>query len=177
MSFTAIPPFTNGRLPVSNVTPFTYGDGYTYLNVLERLREYVNSMIDTVNLNTDNSNDVVEDFQGLIAHVNGLTDTLISQIDAWEAGFYSEYHSDYSQLRLDLITLVKNTVQTGVVFNPTNGAWEPIHNVINDVYDYLRVYGYTAAEYDALELTVDMFVAKFDSAYDFDVIGRRDGPP
>ena len=46
-----IGPITIRREPLTNITPFTYGDGYTYLRLLEDLRKTVGSLGDVINGN------------------------------------------------------------------------------------------------------------------------------
>lgn len=53
------------RYPLNNVTPFTYRDGHTYLELLEKIREYVNNNADVFNENMEiiNSNlQAIEDW-------------------------------------------------------------------------------------------------------------------
>ena len=51
MGFTPIGPLTFNREPLTNITPFTYGDGYTYLKMLEDLKKTVSSIAVVVNDN------------------------------------------------------------------------------------------------------------------------------
>ena len=173
MPFLPIPPYTNSANPISNITPFTYGDGYTYLSLLEDMRVYLNTMIDSVNANTDSANDVVDQFTELVNHVNEAIADYGTQLDNWSNNFEVGFKTTFDKLRADMITLVLTTTQTGVIFNPTRGFYDPIGDVVAGIYDFLRIYSYTAAEYDALKLTTDQFDEKFPSAYAFDILSMK----
>ena len=169
MPFLPIPPYTNSANPITNITPFTYGDGYTYLSLLEDMRVYLNTMIESVNSNTDSANDVVGQFSELVTHVNDAIDNYSTQLNDWETDFNRDYSVDYLTMRADMITLIKTSSATGVCFNPTRGKYSPFNQTINDIYDFLRIRALSAAEYDALEFTDDMFSLRWSSAYDYDV--------
>ena len=174
MPFLPIPPYTNSANPVSNITPFTYGDGYTYLSLLEDMRVYLNTMIDSVNANTDSANDVVDQFTELVNHVNDAIADYGTQLDNWSNDFDVDFKARFDKLRADMLTLILTTTQTGIIFNPTRGFYDPIGEVISDIYHYLRVWAITAGDYDALELTIEDFDDKYASAYDFDIRSQFD---
>lgn len=169
MPFLPIPPYTNSANPITNITPFTYGDGYTYLSLLEDMRVYLNTMIDSVNANTDSANDVVEQFTELVNHVNDAIADYGTQLDNWSDDFDVNFKATFDKLRADALTLILTTAQTGVIFNPTRGFYDPIGDVVVRVYDFLRTFSYTAAEYDALGLTQDEYDNQFVDAYAYDV--------
>ena len=169
MPFLPIPPYTNSSNPITNITPFTYGDGYTYLSLLEDMRVYLNTMIESVNANTDSANDVVKQFTELVTHVNKAIADYGAQLDNWSGEFEADFRVTFDKLRTDMITLVLTTTQTGVIFNPTRGFYDPIGNVVVNVYDFLRSFSYTAAEYDALGLTQDDYNSQFVDAYAYDI--------
>ena len=169
MPFLPIPPYTNSANPITNITPFTYGDGYTYLSLLEDMRVYLNTMIDSVNANTDSANDVVEQFTELVNHVNEAIADYGTQLDNWSNDLEDDIKATFDKLRADMLTLVLTTAKTGVIFNPTRGFYDPIGDVVVGVYDFLRTFSYTAAEYDALGLTQDNYNSQFVNAYAYDV--------
>lgn len=53
---TPIPPYR----PLSNVTPFTYRDGVTYLETLERLRRFINKVIENEQAQNDHIDETLE---------------------------------------------------------------------------------------------------------------------
>ena len=169
MAFLPIPPYISANNPITNITPFTYGDGYTYLSMLEDMRVYLNTMIESVNANTDSANDVVEQFNALVTHVNEAIADYEAQLDNWSDNLETSLWETFNTLRSDMITLVLTTTQTGVIFNPTRGFYDPIGDVVVNVYDFLRTFSYTAAEYDALGLTQDDYNSQFVDAYAYDI--------
>ena len=171
MPFLPIPPYTNSANPISNITPFTYGDGYTYLSLLEDMRVYLNTMIDSVNANTDSANDVVEQFTELVNHVNDAIADYGTQLDNWSDDFEADFKTTFDKLRADMLTLVLTTAQTGVMFNPTRGFYDPINQVISNIYDFIRYGAFTVSEYDSLTYTAEWWDGWDWTAYKFDVKG------
>lgn len=57
-------------------------------------------------------------------------------------------------------------------YNPTNGMYEPICKVLNDIYGKLRYFGITAEQYDSLQLTADDYDALMISASDYDLYAK-----
>lgn len=58
------------------------------------------------------------------------------------------------------------------IYNPTNGLFQPLQEVINDLYQITNKDGLTASEFDALELTATEFDAYEITAYEFDSQGK-----
>lgn len=58
------------------------------------------------------------------------------------------------------------------VYNPTNGMFQPLQTVINDLYGASNKDGLTATEFDALDLTATAFDAYQITAYEFDSQGK-----
>lgn len=65
---------------VSNVTPFTYRDGATYLRVLEEMRAYINgTLVGSINENIDGLNTVVS---GQIEDIAAILDEALTETEA-----------------------------------------------------------------------------------------------
>lgn len=62
---------------------------------------------------------------------------------------------------------------TQIVINPTSGTIDTLQETLYDMYDYYRVEGLTAQQYDALELTAEEYDTKGLSAYDYDFYSVR----
>lgn len=62
---------------------------------------------------------------------------------------------------------------TQLVINPTSGTIDTLQETLYDMYDYYRVEGLTAQQYDALELTAEEYDAKRLTAYDYDFYSVR----
>lgn len=70
MSINRISPITFPRVPVNNITPFTYRDGWTFLELIEKFREYINSgLVPQVN----------EAIESLIENYSDALNELIAQ--------------------------------------------------------------------------------------------------
>ncbi len=74
--------------PLNNITPFTYRDGLSYLEVLEDMRDYVNNTL--VAYVNDNFNELGDEFETqvnvLITQVNAAIDAVInSSIEAQDS--------------------------------------------------------------------------------------------
>jgi hypothetical protein len=78
-----VPPFIPSYVPivpVSNITPFTYRDGITYIEKLEGLQSQMNALVEFVNVNFELLEDtIVAQINELIQQVN---DALVSQATA-----------------------------------------------------------------------------------------------
>ena len=96
--------------PMSNVTPFTYRDGATYLEVLEGIRTYVNdTLVVFVNQNFGVLSDLFEE------QVNLLITNVEAQLDAQSATVTGQLAAEttfVNQSIADLTTYVNNAVQT-----------------------------------------------------------------
>lgn len=59
------------------------------------------------------------------------------------------------------------------VYNPTTGQYDFLQNTINDLYTYLRYYGITANDFDALGLTAQIYDNKLITAREFDLYSKQ----
>lgn len=75
-----IPPYVPPYGPTPNITPFTYRDGQTYLQILEGLRVYINrTVVPFVNSNLDEFGQIfVDEVNRLIDAVNAAIDLVIN---------------------------------------------------------------------------------------------------
>ena len=62
---------------------------------------------------------------------------------------------------------------TQLVINPTSGTIDTLQETLYDMYDYYRVDGLTAQQYDALELTAEAYDAQGLTAYEYDFYSLR----
>ena len=62
---------------------------------------------------------------------------------------------------------------TQLVINPTNGTIDTLQATLYDMYDYYRVEGLTAQQYDALELTAEEYDEQSLTAYEYDFYSAR----
>ena len=62
---------------------------------------------------------------------------------------------------------------TQLVINPTSGTIDTLQATLYNMYDYYRVDGLTAQQYDALKLTAEEYDAQGLTAYDYDFYSSR----
>lgn len=132
--------------PLSNVTPFTYRDGETYLEQLKRLREWIDTVgdilqgnIDTVATNNDSQiNTLIIDFNAALAEIN----TALLAME--ESGGM-------------------------LLYDPTTGVLTGAATVIGHVYDNTRYYAYFADQLDAFDNTAAEWEALDYTARHFDL--------
>lgn len=104
--------------PLSNITPFTYRDGATYLEVLEGIRAYVNdTLVDFINTNFTELGDKFE------TEVNRMIDQVETQLSAQDANIAQEI--------ADLTTYVDNAVQS-IINESITVSDAVIYGVITD---------------------------------------------
>ena len=169
-----IGPITIRREPLTNITPFTYGDGYTYLRLLEDLRKTVGSLGDVINGNNsvwEATLDQIELLQNnLITEINSK----IVGIDLKLADFRAIYNEDYKQLHREMLQEIRQATSVGTTYDPTTGSsLTPLPIALEHVYDNLRIYAYTALEYDELELTDIAYDALDLTAYQYDILANH----
>lgn len=79
------------NIELNNVTPFTYGDGLTYYEVLSRLREVIAEVVEYVNEFGDEERRLVNDFnekiQEFVKNQNAAYDSNVDRIKSATAAF------------------------------------------------------------------------------------------
>lgn len=120
-----VPPFA----PVSNVTPFTYRDGETFLSELHRIKCYIAEMVAVLEKADEDNRD----------YVNNTIQQLTTQFNA--AVIYLE-------------GLIAGSHDESIAFDPTNGSHlEGLSQVVSNVYDNSRIFAYFAKDLDDMGMT------------------------
>jgi hypothetical protein len=75
-----IPPYVPAYGPTPNITPFTYRDGMTYLQILQGMRYYINNtLVPAVNNGFDEVSDIfVTEINRLIDEMNAIIDDILN---------------------------------------------------------------------------------------------------
>jgi hypothetical protein len=121
--------------PISNITPFTYRDGETYLEQLHRLRKWFYEVTTVLQSNIQFVDNKDKD---------ALAD-LAEQFNATILNFTNTYQ----QLLLNAL----NDSSNDILYDPTSGVISPFALVVGHVYDNLRYYAYFADQLDSFEYT------------------------
>ena len=133
-----------------------------YLKDVEEIKEQIiviNEAIKTLTNNLELTNNKIDQVHDeLIAIINQDYNILKNYIDT-EISIVND--------RIDNIEIGEIEV-----YNPTNGLFQPLQEVINDLYQITNKDGLTASEFDALELTATEFDAYNITAYEFDSQGK-----
>lgn len=137
--------------PLSQITPFTYRDGETFLEMFTRLKCWVDDVTQALESNIEQvAADDKAANQALADELNGI---LTAFANKWE-----------NEL-LALEDEAKNVTR-----DPTSGKLSPIGIVVNHIYDNTRYYAYFADQLDNFNLTAAEWDAKQYTARHFDLV-------
>lgn len=131
-----------GRNNVTNVQPFTYQDGYTYLRILQDLIVKVNEMI----VSREELDAKLEEFEkGIVSRIEAIE----KRQAAFEVRTIDSLNTKFAALEVELRELVENMSVGGVCFDPTTGSrTTPISEALEHVYDNLRLAAMFTAQAD-----------------------------
>lgn len=90
-------------LNINNITPFTYGDGLSYYEVLSKLREVISEVVDYVN-------DFGEEEKKLVAELNEKTTKIISDINGARDLTTKSYKRSLDDLQESVNTLLRSLI-------------------------------------------------------------------
>lgn len=90
-------------LNINNITPFTYGDGLSYYEVLSKLREVISEVVDYVN-------DFGEEEKKLVADLNEKTTKIISDINDARDLTTKAYKHSLDDLQESINTLLRSLI-------------------------------------------------------------------
>lgn len=121
-----------------------------------------------------NINSILSDFQeNLTTEINDSVDLKLAnqynKIVLLLSNYQTVVDNTIENLRSDLEQEIQE-IELGNIYtyNPTNGLFEPLSKVINDVYDSSRFDAISALEFDDLELTCTEFQSYNITASNFD---------
>ena len=133
------PPFPR----VSSSQPFTMRDGMSYLEILEKLRHGLEI--------------IQKEWERYLKQV---TQWGMDTEKAWQK-FQEQYHTDFENLRDELIQLIHDASQSDnvMVWSSAYGRMVPLQQALDDIYDADRVHGLFVMDFDSLNLTPAQFDA------------------
>jgi len=155
--------------PISNVTPFTYRDGATYLKLLEDFRGEINGLKRGRKEDQEHHNDTIDEFNGALGRLAKLLSEEIERVESETAAEIErverETDEEFASVRRDtgnefdrvetwFREIVRETHEQGVTLDPTNGTrLSSVSKVLGNTFDNLRVHAMFASDYDSLGLT------------------------
>lgn len=142
MSVTTPIPALGFTGPLSNVAPFTYRDNFTYLETLMALIKKIN--------------EIINGYDGVIAGQAALESAMLeltTNVDVRINAIASEVKTQMDALRDEVISLIEDSVASGVAIDPTTGIAAPLTTVISRLFDNVRVHAYFAKQLDEQNLT------------------------
>lgn len=175
-----------GSFRLTPITPFTYRDGLTYLQVLEQLRKRDCEIIDHINSGLEDAaealdkaiSDLLKDLEGPIARIDKLETDLV----LWESATRDDLEEAFAIFREQVLQLINDALKrklpdvfsyhVGKTINlQDNIAWDDNHYADHGLSaaDYSRK-GWTAEEIDNIGWSVERL------AYEGDFAGERHNP-
>lgn len=123
-----LPGFTYPSKPISNITPFTYRDGYTYLELLEGMRQYITAtIVPNVNENADNLvNSINTVLETIVASNEQTLNDIIDGVDAFETTVSTIVDSINNKSGSWGLQRIALTGDTAINVNP---AWPTDHPI------------------------------------------------
>lgn len=151
---------TPGDYRVTNVTPFTYRDGYTYLQLMEEMRSWVSEGL--VNQFSAKMQGLASDYNAAVSRL--LVDVrkemegyhaLPSQVREMLSAAIAKYDDEFNTFENDLKALVKKHFESDEahVFNWLRGESSTLQELINDMHNRYTVGGLLAEDFSQLGLT------------------------
>lgn len=124
-----IPPINFSTTPATNVTPFTYRDGTTFLDRLEYLKRYIDrELVPWIKKSYGELTEQIEtEINGLIAAVNSAID----EVEQFTQEKFDEFEVIVQQIINNSIEL-QDSVLAGIIGNPTSNTAPALKEFINE---------------------------------------------
>lgn len=163
--------------------PLVFDNSLSYLEMLARLLEYVNNLKDALK-------ELYETVENLDEKVERYYNDLLSRLDELETTLRNYIDSELQNCKEELLETIEenNTAMNqkiqdfidyingligevkDVCFNPTNGHFENVCNILQDIYTHMQIDAMTVAEFDSTNyITVEYFDDFGLTAQEFDL--------
>lgn len=163
--------------------PLVFDNSLSYLEMLARLLEYVNNLKDALK-------ELYEKVENLDEKVEQYYSDLLSRLDELETTLRNYIDSELQNAKEELLDTIEenNTAMTqkiqdfidyingligevkDVCFNPTNGHFENVCNILQDIYTHMQIDAMTVGEFDSTNyITVEYFDDFGLTAQEFDL--------
>ena len=163
--------------------PLVFDNSLSYLEMLARLLEYVNNLKDALK-------ELYETVENLDEKVEQYYSDLLSRLDELETTLRNYIDSELQNCKDELLETIEenNTAMNqkiqdfidyinaligevkDVCFNPTNGHYENVCNILQDIYTHMQIDAMTVGEFDSTNyITVEYFDDFGLTAQEFDL--------
>lgn len=131
--------------------PFTYRDGLTTIQLVERLRHNLDIL------------------QCDLSNLEEATTDLAASVDKTLADTVTQLNNDMTALRAELLALIHEMEQQGVATSPVYGTTQPLGDVLGGMYDNSRNHGLFWGDYDNMQLTAQEYDGLTLGAREYDL--------
>lgn len=131
--------------------PFTYRDGLTVLQLIERLKHNLDIL------------------QCDLSKLEETTTDLTESVDKALADTVAQINQDMADLRAEMLSLIREMEQQGVATSPVYGTTQPLGDVLGGMYDNARNHGLFWGDYDDMELTAQEYDGLSLKAREYDL--------
>ena len=163
--------------------PLVFDNSLSYLEMLARLLEYVNNLKDALKElyeTVENLDEKVEQYYSdLLSRLDELETTLRNYIDSELQNCKEELletieenNTAMNQKIQDFIDYINGLIGEvkDVCFNPTNGHYENVCKILQDIYTHMQIDAMTVGEFDSTNyITVEYFDDFGLTAQEFDL--------
>lgn len=163
--------------------PLVFDNSLSYLEMLARLLEYVNNLKDALKElyeKVENLDEKVEQYYNdLLSRLDELETTLRNYIDSELQNTKDELletieenNTAMNQKIQDFIDYINGLIGEvkDVCFNPTNGHYENVCKILQDIYTHMQIDAMTVGEFDSTNyITVEYFDDFGLTAQEFDL--------
>ena len=136
---------------VPTSVPFTYRDGLTTLQLIECLKD---------NLDT---------LQCDLGRLESATTDLATSIDKALSDTVAQINRDMAALRAELLSLIHEMEQQGAATSPVYGITQPLGVVLGGMFDNSRIHGLFWGDYDNMLLTAQEYDGLTLNAREYDL--------
>lgn len=151
---------------LSQIVPFSDRDKLTYQGLLQALAAKITELVEGFNnyegVSEKNAQEIQAAYEALAAQVNKALDDL-----------ENEYSIKLTNTRKELVRLIISSIESGVALDPTSGVMLGVSDVINNVYDALRYFAFTAILYDTRTYSAEEYDGFEWTAEYYDLYGSR----
>ena len=134
----------------------------TYLTGLEEVKDAINIINNELDILTENVNNNTQRIETVNDNLTNLINENFNTLKSYVDLNVYELNQKIDNIQIGQIQ----------VYDPTNGIFSPLQDVLNNLYGVSNKDGLTATEFDALELTATEFDAYQITAYEFDSQGK-----